>query len=261
MIQFFQAIAGLNKKIVINVLISGQSNGVGTSEDGVQPSEQYLIDPVQGALIYDGTQFSTLEYNVNHEGNDAGTNRYGSELSFAYNTVQKYGIINIAKFAVGATGIAQDSTKPDFNVNSNQLHLDVKSEYQELVNYSNATKQDDETHIFVYYPFFGERDAVRDKGNEFDTNFIDIVNDLKNIKPFDFVFINQLSSNAITTGYAPEGNVNRVRDAADRLKTHFGNKGILTDMTPYPFHDTIHFTGLAYEQIGLDLSKKLFGLI
>ena len=260
MISFFSTIIGINKNIVLNLLISGQSNGVGTSEDGLLAS-QYLRDPIQNALIYDGVNWSTLEYNVNNKGNDAGTNRYGSELSFAFNWVDKVGKVNIEKYAVGATGIAQDGTKDDFNVNSNELFPNLKSAYQNLVNYSNNTKQDNETHIFVYYPFFGERDAVLNNGNEFDTNFIDMVNELETIKSFHHIFINQLSSNAITTGYAPAINVNRVRNAADRLKIHFGNKGILTDMTQYGFHDAIHFSAINYEKIGNDLSDKLIQTI
>lgn len=136
--------------------IAGQSNAVGWSTG--QPLDVNLRNPISNAYIWNGSEWETLQYGVNNEGQ----NGHGIELKLGYYITNSLGKkCYIIKYASGSSALGDETS------NSNDWSLSGGTLRSSLITKANNALQNLITNSISYeikgfYWDQGERDANYD---------------------------------------------------------------------------------------------------
>lgn len=237
------------------IILAGQSNSVGNS--GIEPSEapQYFssdysnVDGYSVKIFYNN-EWQTLEYGTNNQAGDSGA--FGQEMEIGYRAAKKWkSNIYILKVAQVSTGLAQDASEDDWNVNTDgELYDDL------IAKISASTVLITETWKPAFMLWVqGERDSRNaTKANAYATNLTAFINGIRGtaVQYIPFVAL-KLNDNIPAGTYPYISTIRAAQDStANRIDTCFtieSNGFELQD-------DSIHYTG----QGQIDISNAALNL-
>lgn len=257
MISFFSEISSfpsVSPQLATDLFlqIHGQSNARANIND-TTPDSIYTGD-INGAEIFNVTQWEALNYPNNNDTNTSGSDFFGIECPLALKYINQYNKnVYIGKKAIGSTGIGEEISNQDWNVNSDEYINLIDDATNALLNKKNELGVDG---IHIFYSHWGERDANLNNVN-FISDFLAIVNRIEQIYPLDLIIAPILNSDVYLTSPLTQQEVEDQRARQIQLANE-NSKIFNIDMNQFELGpDGIHYTA----DVHVEIANQMLAII